>query len=110
MAGVNDAVVDASDADPPDVVVVLDVGNADLERLVLVAMRRGNVFEQGFKDGRDVVAGLFELPSRDARPSRGVEHRKIERLVIRAQFDEAGLQTARAKLMYTSRRGRRSKW
>jgi hypothetical protein len=32
------------------------------------------------------------------------------RLGHRQQFEEAGLRSARPKLLYTSRRGRRSKW
>ncbi|TML61640.1 MAG: DEAD/DEAH box helicase [Actinobacteria bacterium] len=55
--------------------------------------------------GRSGKAITFVLPEQQAETSH-----VARRLGHRAQFEEAGLQTARAKLMYTSRRGRRSKW
>jgi len=55
--------------------------------------------------GRSGKAITFVLPEQQAETSH-----VARRLGHRAQFEEAGLQSARAKLMYTSRRGRRSKW
>jgi ATP-dependent RNA helicase RhlE len=55
--------------------------------------------------GRTGKAITFVLPEQQAETSH-----VARRLGHRAQFEEAGLQSARAKLMYTSRRGRRSKW
>ena len=55
--------------------------------------------------GRHGKAITLVLPEQQAETSH-----VARRLGHRAQFEEAGLQSARAKLMYTSRRGRRSKW
>ena len=55
--------------------------------------------------GRSGKAITFVLPEQQAETSH-----VARRLGHRAQFEEAGMQSARAKLMYTSRRGRRSKW
>jgi ATP-dependent RNA helicase RhlE len=55
--------------------------------------------------GRRGKAITLVLPEQQAETSH-----VARRLGHRAQFEEAGLQSARAKLMYTSRRGRRSKW
>jgi ATP-dependent RNA helicase RhlE len=55
--------------------------------------------------GRSGKAITFVLPEQQAETSH-----VARRLGHRAQFEEAGLQSARAKLMYTSRHGRRSKW
>jgi superfamily II DNA/RNA helicase len=55
--------------------------------------------------GRTGKAITLVLPEQQAETSH-----VARRLGHRAQFEEAGLQSARAKLMYTSRRGRRSKW
>ena len=55
--------------------------------------------------GRSGKAITYVLPEQQAETSH-----VARRLGHRAQFEEAGLQSARAKLMYTSRRGRRSKW
>ena len=55
--------------------------------------------------GRSGKAITFVLPEQQAETSH-----VARRLGHRARFEEAGLQSARAKLMYTSRRGRRSKW
>ncbi|MDQ3379942.1 MAG: DEAD/DEAH box helicase [Actinomycetota bacterium] len=55
--------------------------------------------------GRSGSAITFILPDQEAEASR-----TANRLGHREQFEQAGLQTARPKLLYTSRRGRRSKW
>jgi ATP-dependent RNA helicase DeaD/ATP-dependent RNA helicase RhlE len=55
--------------------------------------------------GKDGVAITFVLPEQQDEASR-----VANRLGHREQFEEAGMQTARARLVYTSRRGRRSKW
>jgi ATP-dependent RNA helicase RhlE len=55
--------------------------------------------------GRTGTAITFVLPDQEAETSRAAN-----RLGHREQFEQAGLQTARPRLVYTSRRGRRSKW
>jgi superfamily II DNA/RNA helicase len=55
--------------------------------------------------GRSGIAVTFVLPEQQAETSR-----VAGRLGHREQFESAGLKSARAKLVYTSRRGRRSKW
>jgi ATP-dependent RNA helicase DeaD/ATP-dependent RNA helicase RhlE len=55
--------------------------------------------------GRSGIAVTFVLPEQQAETSR-----VAARLGHREQFEDAGMKTARAKLVYTSRRGRRSKW
>jgi len=51
------------------------------------------------------VAVTFVLPEQQADASR-----VASRLGHREQFESSGMQSGRAKLVYTSRRGRRSKW
>jgi superfamily II DNA/RNA helicase len=55
--------------------------------------------------GRSGTAITFVLPDQQAEASR-----VANRLGHRQQFEQAGLRTARPKLVYTSRRGGRSKW
>jgi superfamily II DNA/RNA helicase len=55
--------------------------------------------------GRSGTAITFVLPDQQAETSR-----VANRLGHRQQFEEAGLRSARPRLVYTSRRGRRSKW
>jgi superfamily II DNA/RNA helicase len=56
--------------------------------------------------GKSGVAVTFVLPEQQAETSR-----VASRLGHREQFEEAGMTTARPKVLYTSRRrGRRSKW
>jgi ATP-dependent RNA helicase RhlE len=55
--------------------------------------------------GRTGTAITFVLPDQEADTSRAAN-----RLGHREQFEQAGLRTARPKLVYMSRRGRRSKW
>jgi ATP-dependent RNA helicase RhlE len=55
--------------------------------------------------GRTGNAITFVLPDQQAETSR-----VANRLGYRQQFESAGLNTAQPRLVYTSRRGRRSKW
>jgi superfamily II DNA/RNA helicase len=55
--------------------------------------------------GKSGIAVTYVLPEQQADASR-----VAGRLGHREQFESAGMQSARAKLVYTSRRGRRSKW
>jgi ATP-dependent RNA helicase RhlE len=55
--------------------------------------------------GRSGKAITFVLPEQQAETSH-----VARRLGYTEEFEEAGLRSARPKLMYTSRRGRRSKW
>jgi ATP-dependent RNA helicase RhlE len=55
--------------------------------------------------GRSGKAITLVLPEQQAETSH-----VARRLGHRDQFEEAGLRSARPKLLYTSRRGRRSKW
>jgi len=57
------------------------------------------------RSGRSGIAITFVLPDQQDETSR-----VANRLGHREQFEEAGLNTARPRLVYTSRRGRRSKW
>jgi superfamily II DNA/RNA helicase len=55
--------------------------------------------------GRSGVATTFVLPDQQTETSR-----VANRLGHREQFEVAGMKSARPRLLYTSRRGRRSKW
>ena len=55
--------------------------------------------------GRDGTAITFVLPEQQAETSH-----VARRLGHTEQFEQAGLKSARPKLLYTSRRSRRSKW
>lgn len=55
--------------------------------------------------GRDGTAITFVLPEQQAETSH-----VARRLGHTVQFEQAGMTSARPKLLYTSRRGRRSKW
>ncbi len=55
--------------------------------------------------GRNGIAITFVLPEQQADASR-----VASRLGHSEQFEQAGMRTARPRLVYTSRRGRRSRW
>jgi len=55
--------------------------------------------------GRDGTAITFVLPEQQAETSH-----VARRLGHTEQFERAGMKSAEPKLLYTSRRGRRSKW
>jgi len=55
--------------------------------------------------GRSGTAITLVLPEQQADTSRAAR-----RLGHGEQYEKSGLQSARSKVVYTSRRGRRSKW
>jgi ATP-dependent RNA helicase RhlE len=55
--------------------------------------------------GKDGIAITFVLPDQREETSRAAG-----RLGHKERFEESGMQSARPKIVYTSRRGRRSKW
>ncbi len=55
--------------------------------------------------GKDGIAITFVLPEQREETSRAAG-----RLGHKDRFEESGMQSARPKVVYTSRRGRRSKW
>jgi superfamily II DNA/RNA helicase len=55
--------------------------------------------------GRDGKGVTLVTPDQQAEVSR-----VAARLGHRESFEESGMKTARARLVYTSRRGRRSRW
>jgi superfamily II DNA/RNA helicase len=55
--------------------------------------------------GRSGTAITFVLPEQQAETSRAAR-----RLGHTEQFEQTGMTSARPKLLYTSRRGRRSRW
>ncbi len=55
--------------------------------------------------GKDGIAITFVLPEQREETSRAAG-----RLGHKDRFEESGMQSARPKIVYTSRRGRRSKW
>ena len=55
--------------------------------------------------GKDGIAITFVLPDQQEETSRAAG-----RLGHKERFEESGMKSARPKVVYTSRRGRRSKW
>jgi superfamily II DNA/RNA helicase len=55
--------------------------------------------------GRNGTAITFVLPEQQAETGRSAR-----RLGYHEQFEEAGMRAAPPKVLYSSRRGRRSKW
>src|SRR5918992_1072691 len=88
-------------------------GGSDLEGIPQVinfdppAEDKGYVHRTGRtgRAGRSGTAITLVLPEQQADASR-----VARRLGHTEQFERAGLKSARAKVLYTSRRGRRSKW
>ena len=88
LAGADSAVEDPADADAPDVIVVQDAADLDLEGFVGIAMRSGDELQECFEDGKDVGPRLLEMPGGGAGAAAGVEDGEIEGFVIGAEFDK----------------------
>ena len=78
---------DAADADSADKVVVVDGGDQHLHRRVRVALRRGDVLEDGFKQRAQVFARHIRVERRGAGAGAGVDDRGIELAFVRAEVD-----------------------
>ena len=83
-----DSALDAAYAHAADVVVVVYRGDEHLELAVLVALRRGNVFENGLKERAQVGAGLVRRIRRRAGAAGAEEHGAVELLVRRVEIHE----------------------
>jgi ATP-dependent Lhr-like helicase len=68
LLGVLDlAIIDSADADSAHVFVVQNGGDADLKRLVRIAVRSRDVLDDRLEDGQDILTRLFKLPACGAR-------------------------------------------
>ena len=76
---------DAPDGVAPQVVVVLDVGDAHLEVAIRLAGRRGHLLQDRLQQRHHVGAGVRQLPPGVPQLSRGVDHREVELLLGGAQ-------------------------
>ena len=77
---------DAADADPADVIVVVDVRDEDLQRRLGVEVRRGHVLDDRVEEVVDELRPLrgrsVGLERRPAVAAGGVDHREIEGVVV----------------------------
>src|SRR5215216_3706531 len=88
LGGLDDAIVNPADADSADVVIILNGGDAQLKRSIRIAVGRGDVLQNCFKERLNAGAGFFEFPGSGASAAGGVEDGEIKSLVVGAQFDE----------------------
>ena len=86
--GLDGAALDATDADAAHVVVVVDGGDQQLQRLVRVALGRGDVLQDAVEQRAQVGARLAPVRGGGAGASRGVDHRAVQLLVAGVQVDQ----------------------
>ena len=79
---------DAPDGEPAEVFRVVEVADLDLEDLVRVALRRGDVFEDGVEQRAQVLGVVLQIVFRDAVARDGVDHREIELVLGGVEVDE----------------------
>ena len=82
------AAVDATDADAPDVIVIVNRRNEQLQVSVLIAFGGGNVIKDLFKQRGQILAGDVRVFRSRARATRAIEHRGIELFVVGAEVHE----------------------
>jgi hypothetical protein len=82
------AALDAPDADRPDVARVVEQAHLQLQRAVLINVRRRAVFHDGFEQRRHVGSRLSRLVACEAAQRGGIHHRKIELRLAGAEFVE----------------------
>jgi superfamily II DNA/RNA helicase len=107
--------LDAFESGRVPVLVATDIAarGLDIERVEHVINFDPPEEEKGYlhrtgrtgRAGRSGIATTFVLPHQQTETSR-----VARQLGHTERFEEAGMATARARLVYTSRRGRRSKW
>src|SRR5439155_25028024 len=81
------AALNASDAESPDVIVVVDRRDEELQWTVGVAGRRRNLLEDRVEQRLHVVVRVFERRADESRASAGVKNWEIELLIRRAELD-----------------------
>ncbi len=82
------AALDAPDADRPDVARIVEQTHLQLQRAVLVDVRRRAVLHDGFEQRRHVGGRLVRLVAGEAAQRRGVHDREVELRFARAELVE----------------------
>ena len=82
------AAVDAADGEATDVLVVLDVVHQDLQRAVLVDLRRAHALHDGLEQGLEVGRGIGQLALGHALLADGVDGGKFRLLVAGFELAE----------------------
>ena len=88
LAGLDATALDSADADPADVLVVLDIGDEELEGCFDVALRRGDLADDGFEQRLHVGGHLVVIERGDALARGGVDDRELKLIVVGAELDE----------------------
>ena len=88
LVGLDLAALDAADADQADVAVVVELADAHLERAVRIDFRRLHVLHDRFVQRRHVAFARGAFKAGVAVQGGGVDHRKVELLVGRAEAVE----------------------
>ena len=82
------AALDAADADRADVARIVEQADLQLQRAVLVDVRRRAVLHDGFEQRRHVGGRLARLIAGEAAQRRGVDDREVELRFARAELVE----------------------
>jgi hypothetical protein len=88
VADLDTAAVNATDADPPDVFVVVNRRNQQLERSVLVPLGRGNVLQNLVKQRAQIGSRDVRVGRAGSRAPRAVKHRAVKLFVVRAEIHQ----------------------
>ena len=73
--------LDTADTDSTNKLVVVDGGNEELKRLVLVTVGCGHIFKNGVKKGGKILTGGMGVKGSGTRSTGAEEHRGIKLLV-----------------------------
>ena len=82
------AALDAADADRADVARIVELADLQLQRAVLVDVRRRAVLHDRFEQRRHVGRQLLRLVAGEAAQRRGVHDREVELRFARAELVE----------------------
>ena len=80
--------LNASDADTPYVIVIVNGGHQQLERCRLIALRSRNVIQDRVEQRRQILARLIRRQGCRAIATGAVQHGGIQLIVVRAEINQ----------------------
>ena len=82
------AVEDAANGQAAQIVGIVQIGHQHLEGLVGIVFWSGNLAEDGFKEGLEILALVVLVVHGNAVAAHGIEHGEFQLFVVGAEVDE----------------------
>ena len=88
LAGFHLAALHSAHANTAYIIIVINIGKQNLQRSVQFSLRGGHIFQNSLKQRGHILAGHSRIRGSVAVSAGGVNHRKLQLVIIRAQLNK----------------------